>query len=203
MVLQLLNNEFNVMLEGNEIEMPKKVLKTISFFKLNNLWYNLSRNKDAFRCEDAAKKRNRNGKAGIPLEDELKTFFGEYKVNKAKQQLVLINLPGNCQIDFPTVRKILRIKENITLAGRRNLDVFDIEFAEVNPFLIYQMFDTVKTENQFEGLIILFDKTFLNKESTVMTNAGELSWGIEFNASDVVKHFDNCIYDRSFISIKD
>jgi hypothetical protein len=201
MSMQIQQIQFNEMLLQSGNDTPKNVLKTISFFQKNKIWYKLSRNKDAFGCEDAAKKRNRNNSVGIPSSDELKTFFGEYTIETNKN-LLLLNLPGDCKIDFVRVRNILGIKEHISLAGEQAMKLFNIERWKVNPFLIYEMYEPISKVESFANLTTLFDKSLLHKEETAMTNAGELSWGIEFHVSDVVKHFQNCIYSQSFIETK-
>ncbi len=182
-----------------ETLMPDKVMKTITFFNKNRIWYTLTRNETAFSCEDAAKKRLRNALVGIPLEDELKTYFGEYVISKGQQQLVLINVRGDCRIDFDLVRSILGISQKIGFASKSTMSLFQIEFGEVNPFLICEIFKESNVASKFEGLITMFDKSLLVKQTTMMTNAGELSWGIEFNIQEVIRHFDNVISNRSFV----
>jgi prolyl-tRNA editing enzyme YbaK/EbsC (Cys-tRNA(Pro) deacylase) len=182
--------------------LPDKVIQTTSFFTKKQLWFKLTKNEDALSCEDAAKKRLRNNAIGIPLADELKTYFGEYRVSKTRQQLVLINLPGDCKIDFEIVRSILGISENISLASKKILDFFQIEFGEINPFMIYEMFHEKNIAEIFEGLTVMFDSSLFLKQTTMVTNAGELSWGIEFRASEVINHFQNAIADRTFIESK-
>ncbi|MEP0265239.1 YbaK/EbsC family protein [Dokdonia sp.] len=180
---------------------PDKVKKTITFFEKNKLDFKLSRNKEAFSCVDAAQKRYRDGEVGIPLKDELKTYFGEYKVSKYEKHLILINLSGQDRIDFKKIRSILKISKGIRLASKETMELFNIEYGQVNPFLIHELFYNSKTFNVFGSLTVLFDKDLQIEKSTMMTNAGELSWGIEFSLVNVVYSFSEVIYDKSFIKI--
>ena len=187
------------LLYNYETVVPDKVQQTSSFFVKFNVWYLLARNDEAYSCEDAAKKRFRNNIQGIPLEDELKTYFGEYDDLDGSRQLVLINLPGNCRIDFKKIRSILSVNGKVRLAQRRTMNLFRINFGEVNPFLIYTIFNSANTVSRFSKLTMMFDESLLSKKNTMLTNAGELTWGIEFRISEVIPCFDNVIYNFSFI----
>jgi prolyl-tRNA editing enzyme YbaK/EbsC (Cys-tRNA(Pro) deacylase) len=182
--------DWNYLLRETETSIPEKVLTTIGFFEKKDIWFKVSRNEEATTCVDAASKRIRNEKKGIPLEDELKTCFCEHKLINGKKQLLLINIPGNCFLDFKFLRTHLFIKGGISWAGERTMKLFKIKFGEVNPFLVYEEFDKIPlTENIDKKLEVLFDKTLLNKNSTMFTNAGELNWAVEFKVNDVVKQF--------------
>jgi prolyl-tRNA editing enzyme YbaK/EbsC (Cys-tRNA(Pro) deacylase) len=178
---------------------PLNVARTVSFFEKYSLWHLLSRNESAFSCKDAARKRIRSSKIGIPLSDELKTYFGEHRISRKQTQLILINLPGDHRIDFEKVRSIIGAVGEIGLAPDKTMKLFQIQFGEVNPFLIYNLFEEINKVGEFSGLTILFDNSLITKQSTVMTNAGDLTWGIEFNAHEVISYLPGCISTESFV----
>ena len=182
---------------------PNNVAKTLEFFKKNSIQYQLSRNVEASNCRDAANKRTRRGQIGIPLADELKTYFGEYQNEADSKSLVVINLPGDCRIDFAKIRDLLGTREMITLATPSVMRLFGIEFGEVNPFLIHEVYHDKRINGRFLDLVMLFDKSLVSRQSTMLTNAGDLTWGIEFRCADVIKGFDHVVGDQSFIEKKD
>ena len=191
----------NQLLDINQEMLPEKVKRTVAFLKKNKISYTLSRNKDAYSCTDAAQKRYRDGEEGIPLSDELKTYFGEYRVSKKEKHLILINLSGNNRINFKKIRSILKKSKGIRLAGKETMDLFSIQYGEVNPFLIYEIFYNSKIPSIYAGLTILFDSGLSEKKTTMMTNAGELSWAIEFNIKEVIHQFPKTIHNISLIKI--
>src|SRR5258707_770449 len=147
----------NLLLPG-ETDIPEKVLCCISFFEKNNLFYRLSRNSPAYGCLDASKKRNRNNKYGISLADELKTGFFE----------------------FQSLRKQLEVKRSLYWCSQTSLDIFGIHYSEINPFIIYEKLPYLETIQIVQDVIFLFDKNLSINNQSMMTNAGELTWGIEF-----------------------
>jgi hypothetical protein len=54
--------------------MPAKARQALEFMRRHGVWHVLSRNSPATGCRDAAARRWRLGKQGIPLYDELKTL---------------------------------------------------------------------------------------------------------------------------------
>lgn len=177
----------------------KNIELTLHFFYKNEIPFFLSRNKTAFSCKDAAKKRNRNFHTGIPLEDELKTFFGEVKLSHTVSKLILINVSGRDRIDFNKIRRALNTEEKISFVNTKLMDQFGIKFGTVNPFLINEKYEIVKDDIKYDDLIIFFDKKLLSRKRSMMTNAGELNWGLEFKVSHIYKHFENSIIDWSII----
>jgi len=182
-----------------EDNIPINVIKTISFFEINSIGYNLSRNDDAMSCLDASSKRIRNGNIGIPLSDELKTYFGEYRTSSNTLGLVAINLAGHKRIDFEKVKNIIGATNKIKLVNKSTLNIFNLSFGKINPFIIYKIFNEKSSTLEHDSLITLFDNDLLSKKSTMLTNAGELSWGIEFKASEAIVLFKNCISQHSIV----
>jgi len=50
-----------------ETEVPPAVQRIVDFLLARNMWFQLSRNREARSCRDAAHKRIRLGHEGIPL----------------------------------------------------------------------------------------------------------------------------------------
>ena len=182
----------------NSEPLPIKVQNTIEIFEQRKTWFRLSRNQEATTCSDAATKRLRNEKQGIPLSDELKTFFAEYQLAKDKRGLMVINLPGNHFINFSKLRKLLNKKTFISPVNERMLSEWGIKFGEINPFLIDYLSRALP--NPDHDIKFIFDPSiFSNRTESMMTNAGELTWGIEFRPKQLFLMFPEATFDQSIV----
>jgi aspartate racemase len=163
---------------------PESVKKIIEFVKEKKLWYCITKNHEAMGknlsgmgCAGAAKNRNRLGKTGIPVCDELKSNIGYY-ISGTDKVYILIHCRGNQELDLQKVKKVLGY-EFIHL---QNLgSTFNCEFGLVNPFFFGEFFPEIKQ---------LFDKSLIEDffpPYTVMTNAGDKNWGIEINVKELIK----------------
>ncbi len=172
----------NFLLKG-EIDIPVQVKKTISFFETKKLWFQLSRNLEARSCRDAANKRNRLGHIGIPLHDELKSYLGIYENLNGKLCTAMLHCRGNQELDMHKVKAVLNSKAEITRISSDEMNNrFGLEYGTVNPFMVSSAIHSNK-------IIQIFDGTVFNDllpPYTMMTNAGDLSWGIEFMPRDLL-----------------
>lgn len=156
--------------------MPPAVERCVRRLAAFNAWYQFSRNEPALSCQDAAYKRVRLGHKGIPLSDELKSFLGEYRTESG-YQIFLAHARGDREIDFAKLRTLLGTSLEIRRASVEVAARLGIAYGTVNPFL---MGDDVRQ---------LFDlelRQRLGIPGTIMTNAGEHTWAVEFYPSDIV-----------------
>lgn len=187
------NTDFSYLLEKNEKDLPEEVKKVIDFFESHNLWFQLSRNLEAGGCKDAANKRNRLGHTGIPLGHELKSFLGKFTDCSCTEQFIALHCRGNQELDFDKINSIL----NATIGVRRLTDreklrlLFSTSYGLVNPF-------SLGGKSSKIPIIQMFDKSLERNNTspyTMMTNAGDLTWGIEFKPVQVISVIKNCMVE--------
>jgi aspartate/glutamate racemase len=156
-------------------KIPKGVFRCAEILLSLGVWHQFSRNPKAMSCPDAAQRRNRLGHIGIPLWDELKSFLGEYEDSGGSKKLFLAHYRGDREVDLHKVRIALNTEKEVhRLKSSEGLeDVYGI----VNPFFesddILQIFDYELHRN-------------IGVPGTVMTNAGEHTWAVEFDPSELV-----------------
>src|SRR5438105_1324754 len=97
------------LLEG-ESSPPDAVQRAESFIKNLGIWFEFSRNDEARTCPDAARKRNRLGHTGIPLWDEMKSFFGWYVHRSGKTQLFLAHCRADQKLNSAKLSGVLKAK---------------------------------------------------------------------------------------------
>jgi aspartate/glutamate racemase/prolyl-tRNA editing enzyme YbaK/EbsC (Cys-tRNA(Pro) deacylase) len=179
---------------------PKSVNRIIEFVQDNKLWYSLTWNHEAGGCADAAHKRNRlGGENGIPLCDELKSSIGYY-ISSNEKKYMLIHCRGNQMIDDDKIKSLLG-SEYVRLPKEDLQSEFNCEYGLVNPFFFGSNFPDIEQ---------LFDKSVLDDffpPYTLMTNAGDKNWGIEFRSRELVdvlktKRVAEFITDESKIKIR-
>ena len=164
--------------------LPLGVSVILEFLDGNGIWYLLGENPKALSCRDAANKRTRLGKIGIPLEDELKSFLGQYVDTDGRKRFVAVHCRGDQVLDLEKVRIALGtpiIVERLVTTDVDE-DAADI-YGLVNPFALAKGF-------RGEPVIQLFDNSLLEFRglpNTMMTNAGDRTWSVEFRPGDVVK----------------
>ena len=187
------------LLKENEVDLSKNVKETIKFFVENNIWYILSRNPIVKSCKEAANKRYRLGHIGIPLEDELKSYLGKYENENKETKYVIFHCKANQILDFDKIKKILKIKNEIEKLSEEELfENFSMKYGIVNPFLLINNKNII----QFFDKYLYYSKVSITPY-TMMTNAGDFTWAIEFKIKDVIKNIDNCIYNEIIITDDD
>ena len=93
-----------------ESTVPIPVTQTIRFFVNRGVWYKLSRNREALGCRDAAHKRWRLGHQGIPLWDELKSFFGCFINARGRPQLFVAHCRADQRLDMQLLARVLEAR---------------------------------------------------------------------------------------------
>jgi len=162
---------------------PDAVERTIAFLRSANLWCVLSRNHEARSCRDAAHKRTRLGSTGIALHDELKSFLGKFVDDTGEEVFVMAHCRGHQSINPGALRSRLCARSAIDrIDNDEDLGLFGMEYGTVNPFT---------APPALEGrLIHVFDTSLQGRwgiPGTMMTNAGEPTWAVEFSCSSLIE----------------
>lgn len=181
----------------NETEVPEAVVHCTERLQELGIWHQFSRNHQATSCREAAHRRKRLGHEGIPLWDELKSYLAaidtqDHSGNR-KTHFVLAHCRADREFDLTKIRDTIRGSfhimenleglgmsiDNIRIATKEEASQFGAEYGLVNPFLVPK------------NIVHLFDRE-LGKDfgppGTVMTNAGDRTWGVEFDVKAIVNH---------------
>ena len=178
--------------------LPDRVKKTIEFCVSNRMGYILSRNKFVKNCREARSHRYRLGHIGIPLYDELKSIVGKANDENGESIVIAMHCRGHMAIDFFAVQSLLNLESNVYKLTERELrQQFGLVSGTINPILLQ--------ENSNDRLIQVFDVSITEPISkfpgTMMTNAGEHTWAIEFDPNDLIEYLDSkCVHS---IAIQD
>lgn len=146
-------------------------------------WSQFSRNEPAMSCQDASQKRNRLGHRGIPLRDELKSFLGEY--DRDGTHIFLAHCRGHRELDLAKVKVALQATGDVRRAAAEAIVNLGTAYGLVNPF-------TVPPD-----VVQLFDeelRTPVGVPGTVMTNAGDHTWGVEFEPQEIVERIYGALW---------
>lgn len=158
---------------------PLVVQTVLGFFERHQLWCIISRNSRATSCRDAAARRYRLGKTGIPLYDELKSFAAVAYFPDGQRRYVLLHCRANTQLDLEKTERFLGVNRPLARLSEHELaDLFYMEYGSVNPFVNTRDF------------VQIFDKGVLanlTPPETMMTNAGEHTWAVEFRPTEVIQ----------------
>ncbi|MEW8193038.1 MAG: YbaK/EbsC family protein [Candidatus Thiodiazotropha sp.] len=167
------------------IECSGPLKESIHVVQSLGIWarFSLNRNgNEVESCIDAARNRYRLGTYGIPLWDELKTNV--FRINRMhKQRFVAAHCRGDKEID----KELLRNTRGADHIERISSDLlqkkFEAQKGTVTPFRwsIVHKCDHIFDQDVFDGC---------QPGSTMMTNAGDKRWGIEFNPHELVQGLD-------------
>lgn len=160
--------------------LPIEVEQNIEFLNSQNIWFVLSENPKAISCPDAASKRNRLGNKGIPIFDELKSELGFFTNKNGDEQKILVHCRGNQKIDRLKISGILN-------AEYQRLESDTHTKGLINPF-----------GEEFRNLLQVFDISTIKKfhpPFTMMTNAGDFNYAIEFETSELIKILKNALVE--------
>ncbi len=166
------------LLQPDEL-IPHAVQRTIRFLDAHGVSGRLSRNPVVHGCKDAASKRWRNGKRGIDLADELKSLAGSYVTAGCSERVFLCHIPADCRFDIRKIRVALGASRRPTRLSPAGCECLGIGFGRVNPFS--------------EGIMHIFDESLLGREGTMMTNAGDRTWAVEFSPADLIRSIREAI----------
>lgn len=194
--------------QPGERNVPKVVQRTIKFLRDRNIWFQLSRNREARSCRDAAHKRNRLGHEGIPLHDELKSYFGLFTNAAGNPQPFLAHCRGDRLLDTHKLAKALNAIDLPTRMTEEDLKIFGLEYGLINPFGIDQAIQipgSYALDAAFlaSPMLQVFDIELLHRvgiPGTMMTNAGDVTWAVEFFADELANTIDNRIVERIAVS---
>jgi hypothetical protein len=168
------------LLYQHEQEVPPKVRNLVGWFRTHGISGWLSRNRIANGCEDAARKRLRNGRRGIPLADELKSFAATIPGSDRRDEVfILCHAQADCRYDFRKVRAVLKAPGRVTRLSPEGCEQRRIGFGRCNPFVAEATH--------------VFDRSLFTKAGTMMTNACNRTWAIEFDPVAVIRAIDGAI----------
>ena len=172
---------------GGETRLPLVVAETAEFFAQNDVWCLFGRNGKALSCRDAANKRYRLGKRGIPLEDELKSFLGQYTDREGSLRYVAVHCRGDQLLDMGKVREATGRHGTIERLATDASEETEGLYGLINPFSLAGGFRDAPVHQVFDPCVL--DHRGL--PNTMMTNAGERTWSVEFRPSDVIRALGN------------
>jgi aspartate/glutamate racemase/prolyl-tRNA editing enzyme YbaK/EbsC (Cys-tRNA(Pro) deacylase) len=139
------------------------------------IWYRFARNTKAMSCRDAAARRDRLGSIGIPVWDEMKSLaLSDGSV------LVFAHCRGDQALDLSAVATAAGTGP-LDLAGDEHLAPLGLGYGLINPFISPDVAAST-------GLIQVFDVGLsvpIDVPGTIMTNAGDRTWGVEFYGADL------------------
>ena len=157
---------------------PTAVQQALAFIRQVGLWHILSRNSPATSCRDAAARRWRLGKQGIPLYDELKSLCMVAYLADGSRQFVLLHARANALFDLDAAAQVLDATRPLARLSNDELAAtLGSQYGTVNPFC------------QPERFVHVFDQGVLEQFSaphSMLTNAGDRTWAIEFVPSELI-----------------
>ena len=157
---------------------PAAVQAALAFIRQAGLWHILSRNSPATSCRDAAARRWRLGKQGIPLYDELKSLCMVAYLADGTRQFVLLHARASTQFDLDAAGHVLSVIRPLARLSNDELRYkLNSNYSTVNPFC------------QPDRFVHLFDQGVLDPLSaphTMLTNAGDQTWAIEFIPAELI-----------------
>lgn len=181
------------LLKNGETQIPQNVIKVMQFCCNNKVGFILSRNVKVLSCKDARSNRVRLGHVGIPLFDELKSIVFLGKNIKGEKVIVAAHCRGNMNISLNKLMKLCKLKELPIILPEEELNSqFEMQFGIVNPMLL-DINSNGKIINIFDISLI---KAVATHPGTMMTNAGNHTWGIEFDPELLIEAISNKIIDN-------
>ena len=177
---EAIDAELQPLLVGRETA-PEEVRHCAERLMEMGVWHMFSRNSQAMSCPDAARKRNRLGHQGIPLWDELKSFFGEYHDAQGVRKIFLAHCRGDRKLDLDKLRQALEFAgeiRRVSLKPEERLWAdYRVDYGTVNPLV------------DIGEVVQIFDYELhrpVGVPGTVMTNAGNHTWAVEFDPAELV-----------------
>lgn len=157
---------------------PERVQNTVVLLQSLGVWHIVSRNSKATSCRDAAQRRYRLGHIGIPLHDEMKSLHMIGKFPNRQSLHVLLHARANHQFDLECARIAVGAESLEHLDREALAELCGARYGTVNPF------------SEATQWIQVFDRrmqTALTPPHTMMTNAGDLEWAVEFYPGEVIE----------------
>jgi len=168
---------------AGERTLPPSVLEIGSFFERHGKWCLFGRNGKVLSCRDAANKRYRLGKLGIPLEDELKSFLGQFEQH-GERCYVAVHCRGDQLLDMGKLRLAVGSSGHLErlVASDSSEEASDL-YGLVNPFLLAKGLNGKPVLQVFDQAVL----EYRGLPNTMMTNAGDRTWSVEFRLQDVIE----------------
>lgn len=164
---------------------PECVLEIDEMLDARSIWHLFSRNPKVLSCRDAANKRFRLGHTGIPLRDELKSFLGYFTLDTGEPSFVAVHCRADRDLDFEKIKKCLSISSKIKRVTSNDENDSDLSYGLVNPFQLLSGFKGKPVMQIFDQRLL----EFYGSPETMMTNAGEYKWAVEFNPKELIQKF--------------
>ena len=175
-----------------ENNLPENVIKILEFCTSKEIGFILSRNDRALSCKDARSKRFRLGHVGIPLFDEMKSVIFKGQMKDKREIVIATHCRGHMNIIEETLVQLCGLDSLPQIMDANELmAIYGMDFGTVNPFLM--------DINSNESVLHIFDvgliQTMSLSPKTMMTNAGEHTWGIEFDPKQAIATINNKMVD--------
>jgi aspartate/glutamate racemase len=172
-----------LLLDKGECGVPDSVRRTSQLLRDLKVWHVFSRNPPVRSCKEAAAQRYRLGCRGIPLCDEMKSYFGLLE-SDSKRSFIAVHCRGDRELELDLLALRLAKSGTVTRLSKEELSKLGMAYGLVNPFADYVLDPQILSA----PIMQVFDKDLLNRSkspSTVMTNAGDLTWAVEFDATQL------------------
>src|SRR5580765_1923117 len=173
----------HALLAEGEVLLPDGVLRTIDCLSSLGVWFRLSRNRPALSCRDAARKRRRLGSEGIEIWNELKSWLGSYEDSNRERRTLLVHCRGDRELDHERLRNALGNQTSVSRLGQAEVEQLGVAYGLINPFATW-----CTDPAEMDSLVQVFDEEIthpLGEVGTMMTNAGDHTWGVEFDAQQL------------------
>jgi len=161
------------LLNEDETAAPAMVSVADNLLRQLGVWFKLGRNSPAMSCRDAAE---RLGSSGIPLWDELKTL-----ALSDGSRIGLVHCRADQEFDLDRARDALGFT-SIERAAEQDMHALGLGYGLVNPFETWSAASDLEIEQVFDEGVM----TRLGVPGTMITNAGDHTWSVEFYADELV-----------------
>lgn len=180
----------SLLLYDTEKDLPINVRMVIEAFSNCGVGFLLSRNNRVYSCRDARSQRYRLGHIGIPLFDELKSVIFKGISLRGEEIIFAAHCRAHVKFNLGDLEKHLCLVEPpVLLPEDEMFALYGMVFGTVNPALI-------ELSSNGSILNVLDTSLFVDvskNPGTIMTNAGEHTWGIEFDPKQLINLFCNYV----------
>ncbi len=171
------------LLDEGEASVPEGVLRTIALLTSLGVWFRLSRNRTAFSCRDAARKRRRLGTEGIEIWNELKSWLGRYEDADGRRRILLAHCRGDRELDLGRLQAAVANATRLERLEEAEMEELGVAYGTVNPF------GTWSADSAADSAVVqIFDQELtrpFGEVGTMMTNAGDRTWGVELDIAQL------------------
>jgi hypothetical protein len=190
--------QLSLPLSSGESSLPDNVATTVEMLLTHGIDFRLSRNRKVGSCREAAKARRRGTAVGIPLWDELKSYLGKAVGGAGRSEtLVALHCRADCSFDMSKVRLLLDGRDFEPLS-REELGRGSLSYGTINPFVLLDPEFCRRLSGRSAAALQLFDAGTLaplRPCQTMMTNAGDLTWAVEFSPREFLSGRPSAVVD--------